>query len=106
MISDRFKYFLCTESHSVMAVDLNTELFIDLIEERACLWDLLSDSHKDKQKKAWLEIALQIFDDFENCYILLHCQMIRKATPRVCRDRRFFRRSFFMMIVFYDDRFL
>ena len=51
MISDRFIYFLCTESHSVMAVDLNTELFIDLIEERACLWDLLSDSYKDKQKK-------------------------------------------------------
>ena len=60
-----------SESLIVMADDLNTELFIDLIEERACVWDLLSDSCKDKQKKAkaWSEIALQIFDNFENCLI-------------------------------------
>lgn len=35
-----------------MAEDLDCELLIDLIEERTCLWDLHSNTFKDKHMKA------------------------------------------------------
>ena len=51
-----------------MTDQLNYELFIDLIEERVCIWDLFNDDYKDKQKreKAWIEIGEEVIENFRN----------------------------------------
>ena len=48
-----------------MSFEVDSESLIDLIEERSCLWDLTSDTYKDKQKraKAWTEIGEQLVEN-------------------------------------------
>ena len=47
---------------------LDYELFIDLVEERVCIWDLSNDDYKDKQKraKAWAEIGELMSENFKD----------------------------------------
>ena len=73
-----------------MANELNTEMLIDLVEERPCLWDLCNDDYKNKQKKAksWAEIGEQLSENFMD--------QSEKEKNETCKYAKFFYCFFFI----------
>ena len=49
----------------VMSFEVDSEMLIDSIEERSFLWNLPSDTYKDKprREKAWTEIGEQLVEN-------------------------------------------
>ena len=67
----------------IMAVELDYELLIDLIEERSCLWDLSNDAIKTSVISSLISIPTNNTLVFLPLLLSLHCQLNRKTTPRV-----------------------